>query len=296
VTTRTAAAAAGLRDTVEQLCRSSRRTATDPYGAVEWPPAVDPDRDWFFVPSLSSLYGTAHWDALGETGQRRLVFFEAVNFFSLNIHGERALMEGIASRLYRSDLIEVADYLHHFLDEENKHSVYFGGFCRRYARIYPSRQVAVPEDVPREDADFLFFARVLLFEEIVDRYNLIQANDADLHPLARWINHNHHAEETRHLIFGRRLVEALWEAHRESWGAERRGEIGRYLNQFLAMTWREYYNPDVYRDCGLADPYAVARSAWAAPAQRSHRRRLSERCVRFLIDRGITTEEPADAF
>jgi hypothetical protein len=42
-------------------------------------------------------------------------------------------MQGLAARLYRKDLLGVASYLHHFLDEENKHSVYFGGFCTRYA-------------------------------------------------------------------------------------------------------------------------------------------------------------------
>ena len=57
-------------------------------------------------------------------------------------------MQGLAGRLYRKDLADVADYLHHFLDEENKHSIFFGGFCRRYARVYRTRQVAWTESRP----------------------------------------------------------------------------------------------------------------------------------------------------
>src|SRR5262244_2032714 len=118
----------GLRQTVERLSELSRARYTNPYAAVTWPDAVDPVGEWFFAPELSTLYGTRYWSTLDGADQRRLAFHEAANFFSLNIHGEKALMEGLAARLYRPDLVEVADYLHHFLDEENKHSVYFGGF------------------------------------------------------------------------------------------------------------------------------------------------------------------------
>ena len=67
-------------------------------------------------------------------------------------------MQGLAARLYRSDLAEIADYLHHFLDEENKHSVYFGGFCPRYARITAAARSPSHADGADVD-DFLFFAR-----------------------------------------------------------------------------------------------------------------------------------------
>ena len=50
------------------------------------------------------------------------------------------------------------------LDEENKHSVYFGGFCQRYAKVYRSRHVPMGSQPDRDVADLLFFANVLLFE------------------------------------------------------------------------------------------------------------------------------------
>src|SRR5207244_844073 len=143
---------------------------------------------------------------------------EAVNFYSLNIHGEKALLEGLAHRLYQPDLSEVSKYLHHFLDEENKHMVYFGEFCLRYAgKIYRDRKVAFPREYERGEEDFLFFGRVMIFEEIVDYFNRRMGNDERLSTVAREINRLHHSDEARHLTFGRRIVKELFEQWRPSW-------------------------------------------------------------------------------
>jgi hypothetical protein len=289
-------AIAAMSDTVERLSELSRARYTNPYEAVDWPAAVDPETDWFFTPELSSLYGTPRWEPLDDAAARRLAFHEAANFFSLNIHGEKALMEGLANRLYRPDLADVVDYLHHFLDEENKHSVYFGGFCQRYARVYRSRHVPSPARDDRQVSDLLFFAKVLIFEELADRYNVLQAKDARLHPLARFINEAHHADESRHLVFNRAIVKAFWEVHAPRWDESRRAEIRADLAQFFTTTWREYYNPDVYADCGFDDPWGLAQAAWEHPAQHEHRRRMSIKCLRFLRSCDLLLEEPADVF
>ena len=285
-----------LSDTAARLSHLSERSYQNPYTAVAWPDAVDPERDWFSSPELLSVYGTPLWDNLDQPARRRLAFFEAANFYSLNIHGEKSLMQGLAGRLYRKDLADVADYLHHFLDEENKHSIFFGGFCTRYARIYRTRQVAWTESRPREVEDFLFFAKTMIFEEIADRYNWLQGRDARLHPVARFINNNHHFEESRHLIFGRRLVAALRDACAPDWGDAGVADVRSYLEQFLVASWREYYNPDVYADAGFEDPWGSAETAWSASAQREHRRSVSAKCTQFLFTTGILTKEPADAF
>jgi hypothetical protein len=289
-------AIASLRETSERLSRLSERSYQNPYTVVEWPESVDPEREWFSSPELLSVYGTPVWHGLDEAARRRLAFHEAVNFYSLNIHGEKGLMQGLAGRLYRRDLADVWDYLHHFLDEENKHSIFFGGFCTRYARIYPTRQVSFDVKRPRDVEDFLFFAKVMIFEEIVDRYNWLQGRDDRLHPVARFINNNHHFEESRHLIFGRRLVEAMWNACVPGWDEERIAEVREHLAQFFVVSWREYYNPDVYADAGLDQPYELAEQAWAAPAQREHRRRISTKPLNYLTSTGILVKEPVDAF
>jgi hypothetical protein len=292
----------------ERLSRVSARTFQNPYTAVDWPDALDAAADWFTSPELLSLHGTAYWDELPEPERRRLSFLEAANFYSLNIHGEKSLMSGLASRLYRPDLVDVAGYLHHFLDEENKHSVYFGGFCTRYAKVYRSRQVAVGGERPQDIEDFLFFAKTMVFEEVVDQYNRVQGRDTRLHPLARFINGNHHREETRHLVFGRALVSALWAA--AGWDAATRADLGDQLTAFLVASWREFYNPDVYADLAhknpahknpahknpaLENPWEVAETAWASPAQRRHRRQASGRCLGFLVSLGVLPKEVIDA-
>jgi hypothetical protein len=277
----------GLVATAARLSAASRRAYQNPYEAIEWPEALDRDQ-WFTSPELISLYGTPLWDGLGERARRELSFWEAVNFFSLNIAGERSLMEGLAARLYRPGLEDVSEYLHHFLDEENKHSVWFATFCRRYAgRIYPDRTVVFPREHAAGEEDFLFFARVAIFEEIVDRYNVAMGRDERLVPVARRINANHHAEETRHLVFGRRIVEHLWRRHSPSWSDATVAGVRAHLAGFLEATWRTYYNPDVYRDAGFADPWATARQAWDHPATAAHRADLSRPCLRVFADAGV---------
>jgi hypothetical protein len=279
-----------------RLNRLAQRSFENPYTSVVWPETVDPEREWFSSPELLSLYRTPVWDRLDEPARFRLAFHEATNFYSLNIHGEKSLVQGLTVRLYRRDLRDVAGYLHDLLGEENKHSFFFGGFCARYARIYPSRQVLFEQSRPRDVEDFLFFAKAMIFEEIADRYNWIQGRDPRLHPVARFINNNHHFEESRHLVFGRRIVQALWEDCSPDWDEERIDDIREYLTAFTMATWREYYNPDVYADAGLDRPWEIAEEAWSAPAQREHRRRMSAKCIRHLISTGILDKEPNDAF
>ena len=68
--------------------------------------------------------------------------------------------------------------------------------------------------------------------------------------------------------------------------------VRRYLASYLVASWREYYNPSVYVDAGLADPWVTARQAWDHPATRQHRQLVSRNCVRFLLDAGILDEAP----
>ncbi|MDP9071652.1 MAG: diiron oxygenase [Actinomycetota bacterium] len=276
-----------LADVVRRLSASSRRSYQNPYESITWPDDLD-RAQWFTSPEMISLYGTPAWHALAEDARRELSFWEAVNFFSLNIHGERVLMEGLAHRLYRPGLEPVAQYLHHFLDEENKHSVWFATFCTRYAgRIYPDRKVVFPREYADGEEDVLFFAKVSVFEEIVDRYNLAMARDERLVPVVRQINANHHAEETRHLVFGRRIVAELWSRFAPRWPVEVVEGVRDHLAAFVTATWREYYNPDVYRDAGFADPWVTAREAWDDPATRGHREEITRLALRPLVAAGV---------
>ncbi|MBU6533012.1 diiron oxygenase [Streptomyces mayonensis] len=285
-----------MSGTVDRLSELSRKKYQNPYEALVWPESVEPEQDLFFSPEMTSLHGTVHAFPEDRPEFRRFAFQEAANFFSLNIHGEKALISGLAERMYRNDLLAISDYLHHFIDEENKHSVYFGGFCKRYAKLYRSRHVPFGAEADRTVSDFLFFAKALLFEEHADQYNVVQAKDDRLHGLARFINQAHHADEARHLVFNRAIVTALWETYAPGWTAATREDVRARIGQFFVTTWREYYNPDVYADCGFDDPWQVAEDAWCTPGQRAHRRRVSKKCLDFLLSSGVLEEEPADVF
>ena len=282
---------ATLSELTTRLCRISQEHFIDPFSRLEWPESLDRDQ-WFMSPELISLHGTRHFDALDEEQRQKLSFFELINFFSINIHGERLLIEGLAKRLYRKNTETVSPYLHHFLDEENKHMFYFGRFCNKYAgKIYEEKKFAIEREYADGEEEFLFFARVMLFEELVDVYNRRMAKDQQLVPIAREINWLHHFEEARHLVFGRRIVEELFESHASGWASEARDRIRDELAHFLDGTWKEFFNPEVYKDAGLPDAYGLRRDLLTDETVEARRKTLSERCARTLYKVGLLTQE-----
>lgn len=290
--------------TLARLCEASEAQVQE--YAIEWPAALDREA-WHLSPELLSLYGTPAYESLDEGARKRLSFFEAVNFFSLNVHGEKSLVAGLAQRLYRGDRGPLGDgagrtssaralpnhdaYLHHFLEEENRHMGWFGGFCRRYAGgIYPDKKMALPPaaDAAEGEEDFLFYAKVMIFEEIADAYNARCARDERLHPLARRIHALHHRDEARHLAFGRRVARDLFAKHAPAWDAAARERVQGYLSGYLEATWKEYYNPRAYADSGLpGDALALRNRAFAHPAGAARRAALAGPCLDFLRRHGM---------
>jgi hypothetical protein len=277
---------------VDKLCRASEREFYNP-SEFSWPDSLERN-EWYTSPELISLYGTDEYERLSDDQRRLLSFFEAVNFFSLNIHGEKSLVEGLAHRLYAKESKAISPYLHHFLDEENKHMMYFGGFCMRYAgKVYPDRKISFAREYERGEEDFCFFAKVMIFEEIVDYYNVKMGMDERLNPVARQINMLHHRDEARHLVFGRKLVDELFQEHAPNWSKETFQSVRDYIVSYLKTTWTEYYNPTVYKDAGLDQPYELQKSAMINERCAAHRKTVSHACVNFLLEHNILLEEPA---
>jgi hypothetical protein len=281
-------------DTLMDRLADASDKARPGFDPIDWPASVAPDGEWFMSPELLSLAGLPELEALPEPQRKRLSFFEAVNFFSLNIHGEKPLVAGLAERLYAPAGPDLARFLHRFLEEENRHMAWFGGFCRRYAgKVYPEKRVALTHARDDGAADFVFFAEALLFEEIVDAYNRTIAADERVCAVARAINRLHHEDEQRHIVFGRRTVQTLFAAGRQTWSADQIAAIRAELLAFTAMTWRQYWNPDVYRDAGLADPYGLMRRAWAHHGAVARRRAIEARALGWMRQAGILADEPA---
>ena len=269
-----------------RLSGASEKNFMDPT-ALTWPAEVD-EQDWCFTPELISLYGTATWHSLNERQQKRLSFYEAVNFFSLNIHGEKYLISEISRRLHQNGDPELSRYLQHFIEEEVKHMMYFSGFCQRYAsKVYPDRTLKMGADQDAEIETFLLFARICLFEEIVDEYNKIMAADERLNDIARAINHIHHVEESRHLAFGRKFLRDRLKSMGHQWTENTRAALRQHLEGFRAMTWKQYYNPDVYTDAGIDEPFEVWQDLWTNPVCEAHRRRLDDDRLGTLRNLGL---------
>ncbi|MCK6547584.1 diiron oxygenase [Myxococcota bacterium] len=265
----------------------------NPYTAFEWPETVDKEAHWFMPKEMISLYGTPAFDALTEAQQKKLSFYEMVNFFSLVIAGERLLIQKLVRYLYKPEYKETTEYLHHFLDEENRHMVWFGNFCRRYAgKVYNSRHYPLPTSYAPGEEEFHFWVSVLVFEEMGDIYNVAVYSDEGCAPIAQQINLFHHREESRHLAFGRSMTKEVWDRVSPGWTPEVKARVRNYVSSFLVSEFRDYFNPAVYQDAGVPDRYKAREAALASPAAAARFEKVTANCVKVLTEAGILEEPP----
>jgi hypothetical protein len=271
-----------------ELARASARLTARSAGPgavarFTWPDALPADR-LATSAGLLSLAGHPILGDLTDEQRWRLHLREAVQFFSVNVAGERELMAGLAMRLHRGPLAECGDFLQCFLHEENEHSAVFSRFCLQYAGgLYPDRQLRLPRTYAPGEEDFLFFGRVVVFEEITDHFNRTTAADAALCPLVRDIHRYHAEDEARHLAFGHRAVAWLWERAAPGWSAEVRASALGYLRTYAEATLRSYVDPAVYRDAGLpGDPYVLREEALALPDRAALQAAATRRVTRLL--------------
>ncbi len=281
-------------DLATRLTRASRKKFWDVYNAFTWPEALV-EGMWMMPPELISLYGTPAWDSLDEAQRMRLSHYELGNFFSLVLQGERPLVQGLVDRLYsKKNSKEITEYLHHFVDEENKHMVMFGEFCNRYiGKVYPEKKISLPREYAKGEEEVAFFCKVMVVEELGDFYNITIEKDERIEPMARELNRVHHIDEARHLAFGRLYLAELFERHRGGWSEEQLAGFRGWLVEYLRASWGDYYNPTVYRDAGLADGYELRQMALAHPATAALRQRASAKLVSYFVKTGLLAEEPA---
>lgn len=277
-----------------RLSDASVRKSWDPYTLFDWPAALEPEANWYMSPELVSIYGTDAWEALDEAQQKRLSFYELVNLFSFVLLGERLLIEGMMNRTYRRATAgAITEYLHHFVDEENKHMIMFSGFCNRYAKgVYPEKKIAAPREMPKGGDEVGFFCKALIVEMIGDVYNVEMMRDKRIHPLVAQINKVHHIDEARHIRFGGEYVGEVFARVSADWTADDLRTFQTWLAQFLVSSWGDFYNPSVYRDAGLADAYAIRKMALSHPVCRKMREDTSADLVRFFLDVGLLDESP----
>jgi P-aminobenzoate N-oxygenase AurF len=281
-------------DLATRLTRASRKMLWNVYDTFDWPAALE-EGVWTMPPELISIYGTPVYDALSEEQQKKLSLYELANFFSLVLQGERPLVQGLVHRLYaKGNSTPVNEYLHHFVDEENKHMVMFGEFLNRYiGKVYPEKKIALPREYAKGEEEVAFFCKVMVVEELGDYYNVAIQTDERIEPIVREINRVHHIDEARHLAFGRVQLADVFERHAAQWSAETLAGFRAWLVEYVKSSWGDYYNPAMYRDAGLADAYEVRQMALSHPACAAHRRRASARLTSYFVKTGLLAEEPA---
>ena len=282
-----------LEKTAERLTRASEKFFYDVTTKLSWPERLDPDA-WGMAPELISLYGTPIWDGLDDAQRKRLSFYELAGFFSLILQGERPLLEGMSHRLYTLEKnLVVTEYMHHFLDEENKHMMMFSTYLRRYVgKVYPEKKLPLARKAAKGEDDIAFFTKVLVVEEISDYFNVEMGHDERLPQIVRDVNWTHHVDEARHVHFGRCYLRELWEKTTPAWSAEELASFRGWLVDYLNATWRDFYNPSVYRDAGIPDPYGAREVALRSEVCRAHRQRSSRRFLENLVESGLLASIP----
>ncbi len=265
----------------------------NPYTLFDWPEKLESDRPWMSE-NLVSLAGTEMWDELAREQQLDLTKYEALNFFSLNVHGIRELLSEVVLRIHTRIYHGASEFLHHFIGEENEHMWFFARFCERYGgKLYPpqpSLLVTAVEGLGAQATELVVFARILIFEEIVDYFNAAMATDESLPFIAREINRVHHQDESRHVAFGRQIfVDLLQQMKAKS--PEDVPAVARYLESYLGYSLGSLYNPAVYRDTGLPNPIALRRRALTHPARIEAHGQILKRTRRFLNKCGLGVTE-----
>ncbi|MEW2400452.1 diiron oxygenase [Streptomyces sp. NPDC046862] len=284
-----------FREVLDRLSEKAIEDYYNPYQHFDWPDALDENRMWM-SPELLTPYGTRHFDELGEQTLIRLSKWESVNFYSLNVHGIRELLIEVVGRIHMPGFEVPSDFFHHFIGEENEHMWFFAEFCRRYGnKIYGSTAMRADSAWEPEVENFLVFARILFFEELVDHYNTRMAQDTSLCDTIRQVNRLHHQDESRHIAFGRELVALLFTRMREAVGEERLREVEAYLKRYVVFSVNSLYNPHVYRDAGIADPLALRNALIADEARRAHERRAIRKPLAFFLKTGIFTDDTLPA-
>ena len=176
-------------ETLDNLVADATDHHYSPYTRFDWVDELA-EEQWWMTPDLLTVAGTRHARELDEKQLMRLSKWESINFFSLNIHGIRELLIEVTRRIHTRGFELPSEFFHRFLGEENGHMWFFAQFCLRYGgKIYPDK--SLPVATPEEDAavaNFLFFARILIFEELVDHFNIRMGRDTTLHPLIREVN------------------------------------------------------------------------------------------------------------
>ncbi|MFZ4265953.1 diiron oxygenase [Streptomyces arboris] len=277
-----------FRGILDRLATKSIDDYYNPYRLFEWPEQL-PEDMWWMSPELTTTYGTEWAEKLTPEQLHTLSKHESINFYSLNVHGIRELLVEVVNRIHTTGFETPSEFFHHFIGEENEHMWFFAEFCLRYGKkIYRQpaggAETAAPSDKVQS---LLVFARILIFEELVDHFNSAMAEDERLHETIRGINRIHHQDESRHIAFGRELVSLLHQDLKRTATEQELDEVSTYLRRYMRHSFESLYHPQVYRDAGIERPHELRRALLESPARAEAELRTFRKTAKFLEKTGL---------
>ena len=277
-----------ITQTLNRIIGMSIDTYYNPYKMFQWPDEL-PEEQWWMSRELMTVHGSALEKQLTEKQLMAISRWESIHFYSLNVHGIRELLLEVIKRIHTPGFELESEFFHHFVGEENEHMWFFATFCHKYGgKIYKDKKSKWSiESVEPDIESLLVFARILIFEEIVDYFNLRMGRDESLHPIIRQVNSIHHQDESRHIAFGREIVKQLFAGVRAKHSQERLAEIDDYLSRYLAASIQSLYSPAVYQDAGLPEPYKVRAALIEDPARKAYDAKVLKRTIDFLVENHI---------
>jgi hypothetical protein len=276
---------------LDRLVGMSKSDYYNPYEVFDWPASL-PEHQYWMSPELMSTYGTEAAKELSEAQLWAISKWESINFYSLNVHGIRELIVEIIQRIHTDEFRISSEYFHHMIGEENEHMWFFATFCLKYGdKIYPNTSFRLDIESAGPSAHFLVFARLLLFEEIVDYFNSRMGTDDRLHETIKQVNHIHHQDESRHVAFGRQIVSVLHADLRARLSVAELADLESYLKRYLKRSVESLVSPAVFKDAGIPDPYALRRRILADPANAEYQAKILKRSMKFLLNEGILSDD-----
>lgn len=282
---------------LERLAQKAKEGYWNPYKAFDWPEHIDEGQFWM-NPELLSVYGTPYFDELDQATLHRLSKWESILFYSLNVHGIREVLVEVSKRMHTDRFAFAAEFLHHFLGEENEHMWFFAKFCNQYGgKIYGDKSVHLASEEEEDVQDFLVFVTTVIFEEIVDYVNARIGRNTGLPEIIRAVNWKHHVDESRHVAFGRRMVSHLYQRlmaerdHDPAFAAR----MDEYVRAYMIRSIDMLYRPEVYKDAGIPQPFKFRNALRHHPARKPFHQKMLRRTANFFHAEAIISKEPLDA-
>ena len=282
---------------VEKLVQSSRKAQVFAYNMFDWPESISDD-SWWFSPKQLSIYGTDYYNQADEQTLKLLSKWECTNLFSLNITGEQELIAKVISIINQPMMVEVRDYLHHFIEEESQHMWYFNEFCTRYVgKSYDKKTAILAESKLPQDVELLLiFARITIFEEVGHHFNIHNGQDKLVHPFIAELNRAHQQDEGRHINFGRMIIAQLAEQVIAKYDSQVLAEVERQLRNSMQLVVESFYNPAMYRDAGLGRGMTIRGALLADPVRIDYNQNVLLKNIYNVLKRvGLISDTPVFA-